>query len=236
MNVTADALRQLHSIHQSLTDLRERMVRGPKQLAASEANLKRLQENHEAHQQTLMQARVQSDERQLQLKTAEDRILDMKRKKNECSTNKEFQTLIEQIAADEMATSVLADEILEIMEKIDGLQNVAEESKTQLGNSQNDFEKLKIHITENQQILETEIAKSSDGLVQAEKELPADFKLEYERLVKARKDDALTSVENGMCGGCFQMITPQMTNELQMARPVFCKACGRMLYLVEESN
>ena len=112
MNVTADALRQLHSIHQSLTDLREQMVRGPKQLAASEANLKRLQENHEANQQTLMQARVQSDERQLQLKTSEDRILDMKRKKNECSTNKEFQTLIEQIAADEMATSVLADEIL----------------------------------------------------------------------------------------------------------------------------
>ena len=236
MNVTADALRKLHRIHRQLTDLRERLARGPKQLTAADANLASLQQTYEARQGSLTQARVQSDQRQLQLKSAEDRITDMKRKRNECSTNREYQALIEQIAADEMATSVLSDEILEIMEKIDELQNVVQESKTAVDKAQLEMDKLKQRIAEEQQTVEVEVSHSSDELATAEKQLPGDFKAEYERVVKARGEDALTAVESEMCGGCFRTITPQMVNELHMARPVFCKSCGRMLYLAEADS
>ena len=236
MNVTGDALRKLHRIHQQLTDLRERMARGPKQLAAAEANLGSLQQTYESSQASLTQARVQSDQRQLQLKSAEDRIADMKRKRNECSTNREYQALIEQIAADEMATSVLSDEILELLEKIDELQNVAQESKATVDRALQEMDKLKQRITAEQQTLEIDISRTTDELATAEQELPAAFKAEYERVVKSRGENALTAVESEMCGGCFRMITPQMVNELHMARPVFCKSCGRMLYLAEEDQ
>ena len=236
MNVTADALRKLHQIHRDLTDMRENMARGPKQLAAANVNLDRLTQAFDANQENLTQARVQSDQKQLQLKASEDRIEDMKRKRNECSTNKEYQTLIEQIAADEMATSVLSDEILECMENIDVLQNVTTESKDKVDKTATDIQKLQNKISEKHKGLEEEVARLSNELVIAEKELPDDFKTEYERVVKARGDDALTTVESNMCGGCYQMITPQMSNELHMARPVFCKSCGRMLYLAEDEG
>ena len=236
MNVTADALRKLHQIHRDLTDMRENMARGPKQLAAANVNLDRLTQAFDANQENLTQARVQSDQKQLQLKASEDRIEDMKRKRNECSTNKEYQTLIEQIAADEMATSVLSDEILECMENIDVLQNVTTESKDKVDKTATDIQKLQNKISEKHKGLEEEVARLSNELVIAEKELPDDFKTEYERVVKARGDDALTTVESNMCGGCYQMITPQMSNELHMARPVFCKSCGRMLYLAADEG
>ena len=234
MNAPADALRTLHRIHRELTDIREKMARGPKQLAAADANLAQLTATFEAHQANLTQARVQSDQRQLQLKTAEDRIEDMKRKRNECSTNKEYQTLIEQIAADEMATSVLSDEILEIMEKIDDLHKVTDESKVQVEKAAQEIETFKSKLAQDRQALEVDVARLTEELVTAEAELPADYKKEYQRVFQARGDDALTAVESNMCGGCFQMITPQMGNELHLAHPVFCKSCGRMLYLAEE--
>ena len=132
MSVTAESLRKLHRIHRQLTDLRERLRRGPKQISAAEANVARLQENNEQVQETLTRLRVACDEKQLHLKSAEDRISDVKRKRNECGTNKEYQALIEQIAADEMATSVLSDEILELLERVDDHGNLLKEASQEV--------------------------------------------------------------------------------------------------------
>ncbi len=68
-----------------------------------------------------------ADQKQLQLKSSEDKVKDLRRKLNAAASNREYQALLEQIAADEMANSVLADEILEALEKIDAFQkNLAE--------------------------------------------------------------------------------------------------------------
>ena len=43
MTVTAEVLRELHRIHRQLSDLRDRHQRGPKQLRASEASVKKME-------------------------------------------------------------------------------------------------------------------------------------------------------------------------------------------------
>ncbi len=53
----------------------------------------------------------------------------MKAKLNAAQSNREYQAFRDQIAADEMANSVLADEILEGLEKIDELQKIAAEAE-----------------------------------------------------------------------------------------------------------
>lgn len=228
-----EALHKLHRIHQQLTSLRDQLARGPKQVQAARANVDRLKQRQENIYQKYQQSRISSDEKQLQLKTAEDRITDMKRKRNECSTNKEFQTLIEQIAADEMATSVLSDEILELMEKTDEHKIVSDEATVQVDKATDEMEIFRKRVDDQRDSLETEIARQTSELVEAERALPIEIKVEYDRVVKARGEDALATIDEEMCGGCYQLITSQMLNELQMSRPVFCKACGRLLYLAE---
>lgn len=233
MNVTAEALRELHRIHRQLTDLRERLGRGPRQIKAAQANLAELKGKHENSLETLKQTRVSSDQKQLQLKSAEDRILDMRRKRNACSSNREYQALVEQIAADEMATSVLSDEILEIMDRIDDYHKLAEEAELKFNTANGEVDKLKGRIDGKKQDLEIDLARYTQELEKAEQLLPKEFKVEYDRVVKARGEEALTALDGDCCGGCYQTITPQMINELTMARPVFCKTCGRLLYLAE---
>src|SRR4029079_17286130 len=119
MALTAAALRELHRIHRQLTDLSERKDRGPKQIKAREANLGRLGEELARVQAEHKAARMRSDQKQLLLKSGEEKVEGLKAKLNAASSNREYQALKDQIAADQMAGSVLADEILEATAKID---------------------------------------------------------------------------------------------------------------------
>ena len=56
---------------------------------------------------------------------AKTRSTSLKAKLNAAASNREYQALKDQIAADQMAGSVLADEILEALEKIDELAAVS---------------------------------------------------------------------------------------------------------------
>ena len=129
MQVAAAALRQLHRIHQQLSDLRERLNRGPKQVKAREANLARLEGEWTQHKNEIKTARLHADQKQLLLRSGESKIAELKAKLNAAQSNREYQAFRDQIAADEMANSVLADEILEGLEKIDELHKVAAEAE-----------------------------------------------------------------------------------------------------------
>lgn len=89
--------------------------------AQREANLARLVDELTKLQGDHKAARVRSDQKQLLLKSGEDKIENLRVKLNAAASNREYQALKDQIAADQMAGSVLADEILEAMEKIDEL-------------------------------------------------------------------------------------------------------------------
>ncbi|MCG8609221.1 MAG: hypothetical protein MI864_01675, partial [Pseudomonadales bacterium] len=112
MAITADVLRELHRIHKQLTDLRDRLDRGPKQIRAADGSVARLNAELEEARETAKRARVQVDEKQLQLRERESRISDLQSKLNSAASNREYQALKEQIAADKQANSVLEDEIL----------------------------------------------------------------------------------------------------------------------------
>ena len=46
----------------------------------------------------------------------------------------------------------------------------------------------------------------------------------------------MAEVEGGSCGGCYQQLTSNMVNEINMGRVVLCKSCGRVLYLPEDTR
>lgn len=234
MTISAAALRELHRIHRQITDLKSQLERGPRQVRAAEGMLERLEADLAASKQTLTQTRVQADDRQLQLRQREARIKDLQIKLNACSSNREYQALKEQIAADQQANSVLSDEILEALERLDELN--AQHAKIEADRKQAaaSLEAVRKETSEKMQRLEQELKRVSAELTQAERVLPSDFKVDYDRISKARGEDALAQVEGETCGGCYQMLTAQTINDLLMSKPVFCKSCGALLYLPED--
>jgi hypothetical protein len=236
MKVTADALRELHRIHRQLSDLRGRLSQGPKQIAVRETTVARLADELKQAKDTVTKNRMAADQRELQLREREARIQDVKIKLNTCKTNREFQAFKEQIAADEQANSVLADEILELLDKIAADQNKVVRAEENVAAGTADLEKLRKRVSDERQSLEVDLARLTTDLQTAESALPAEFRGEYQRIAKSRGEEALAPVDGDCCGGCYQQITSQMINELQMSLIVFCKSCGRILYLSEDRS
>src|ERR1044071_7127357 len=143
MSVTAAALRELHRIHQQLADLRDRLERGPKQVRAREANMAQLEAKLAEAKDKAKQTQVAVDRKQLDLKSGEQKVVDLRVKLNQANSNREYQALLEQIAAAEMAGSVLSDEILEGFEKIDQLGEGVKEADKNLATGKQELGKAK---------------------------------------------------------------------------------------------
>jgi predicted nucleic acid-binding Zn-ribbon protein len=233
MSVSAAVLRELHRIHVQLSDLNERLARGPRQVKARQANVAQQEALLTAAQDRVKDAKKILDHKQLDLKTSEQKIVDYRVKLNGASSNREYQTLVEQIAAAEMANSVLADEILEGMDKIDQLAVQVKEAETALAAVKNDLLKYRDSVAAESAIVQGDITRLEAELAEAEKNLPATLKDDYRRVIQGKGAEGMASVEDMVCQGCGQQITLNMQNDLLLSRPIFCKSCGSLLYLAE---
>jgi len=234
MSVTAAALRALHRIHQQLSELRDRLERGPKQVRTREANVAQLEAKLNEARERVKQTQMAVDRKQLDLKSGEQKVIDLRVKLNACSSNREYQALLEQIAAAEMAGSVLSDEILEGLEKIDQMGGAVKEADKNLATGKQELTKARENVAASSTTIRADVARLEAELTEAEKALPADIKGDYQRVVRSKGADSLASADDGVCTGCGQQITLNMQNELKLSKVVFCRSCGRLLYLPGE--
>lgn len=233
MSVSVQVLRELHRLHRQLTDVGDRLARGPRQIQAAETLVKKLEDELAAAKETVKRARVASDEKNLQLREREARIKELRSRQNACQSNREYQAYKEQIAADEQANSVLTDEVLESLEKIEQLQAQLPTHEANLAKGRDDAAKVQQRVAGERAMLESELARLSAELKAAEGRLPGEFKADYDRAVRGRGEDGMAPLEGEACGGCYQTVTPNMHQMLVAGRPAFCKSCGRLLYLPE---
>lgn len=232
-SVSAAALRELHRLHGQLSDLRGRLDRGPKQVAAHKANVAQLEAALASAKQLVLETRKAADRKQLDVKAQEQRIANWETQLNAAKSNKEYQTLQEQIAAARMAASVLEDETLELLGRIDDTVAEAHRHEERLAAGVAELKRVEAHVSSTAEGLRSEVARLEADLARAEEGLPADFRADYRRVVDAKGADGLAPFEDGVCQGCGQSITLQMQAELRASRPVFCRSCGVLLYLPE---
>jgi len=227
---------RIHRIHRQLTDLRNRIERGPKMLKVQEASAGQITERLEKVKSEYQRLQKNAREKEQQLTRSEEAIAKRKTQLQEAKNNKEFQALKLQIAADEATNNVLADEALEAIEKTEQfLQNVTE-VEAELKKSLEIQEKTRKAIAEDSPMLQSDMERCLQQLAEAEPELPFKFREPYHRLVQGMGgEQALAPInDQKFCGGCRQSIPIHwIAQVIQGETPVTCKSCGRLLYLPE---
>jgi predicted nucleic acid-binding Zn-ribbon protein len=232
-SVPAAALRELHRLHSQLSDLRGRLDRGPKQIAAHRGSVSQLEAALAAAKTLSLDTRKAADRKQLDVKAQEDKIANWENQLNSAKSNKEYQTFQEQIAAARMAASVLEDETLELLGRIDETVAEVHRHEQRLAAGKAELQKVETNVAANSAVLRADVARLEADLEAAESQLPSDFKADYQRVVARKGADGLAPFEDGVCQGCGQSTTLQMQADLRASKPVFCKSCGVLLYLPE---
>ena len=233
MSPTCAGMKQLHDLRLKLREISDQLERGPRQIAVRKQSIDKKREELESQRSKLKQMKVAADQKNLQLKSSEGRIYDLNGKLNIAANNREYEALRSQIAADTMATSVLEDEILEALEKVDLVQVDAKKVEADIAVIEAEMQKLIVEVQAREAGLKEQAAALQTQVSEAEKILPSEIVPQYRRLVAAYGADALAPVINKSCSECYVSLTAQLYLELKSGKVKFC-TCGRLMYVAEE--
>lgn len=232
MTATADALRDLHTLHQRAKAVRDRLESGPKTLTVRQAALVARQADLEKARKVLQDAKVALSKNEHALQASQAKIDDLKVKLNLVKKNEEYKALQNQIAHDKAAMGKYEDQILHTYETIEAEGAEFARLDAEVKQFAQDVEQLQKDL-ETQAVSQTaQLAEIETTIIGAEDSIPIDQREQYRRVVRQLGADALAAVEGGACVGCYTSVTAQMLNELISRDALtFCKSCGRILYL-----
>lgn len=228
-----ESLAALHKLHLELSAVNEELARGPRQIKARETKIAAVQQEAAALKDALKATRAAADRKSLDLKTREAKLADLRAKLNACTSNREYEVLSGQIAADQVANSVAEDEILELLEKVDRTQREIVDTENRVKQLQAECAEFAGKVAAAAAGLQSQARDLSEKIRAAEPSLTGETLQRYRRLIDAHGAEALAGVDaKGVCSQCFVTLTPQAQVSAKTGQPVFCSNCGRLLYAV----
>jgi len=196
-----------------------------------------LDEELESLKQKVQEAKDNSIEFAKKRKELEIELDSMNEEKNKFKTqlfqvksNREYEALQHEIAALDEKGSGIEDKILGILEQAEEASAMIKQEESRLEEESAKAKTEQAQLDENLKKLKGDIAIKLDErtrlLVDADKVLIK----RYERIRENKDGRAVTSVENGACGGCRRHIPPQeMQNLKRDERIIICEGCGRII-------
>ncbi|RPI88789.1 MAG: hypothetical protein EHM42_04180 [Planctomycetaceae bacterium] len=230
-----NTLPELHRLHLLIQEAQEKIDHGPRVLKARRQATANKETNLEAQRQKHKQLRMLADQKSLQLKSNEVKIGDLKGKLNQAASNREFDIIRGQIEADKVANSVLEDEILDALEKVDVAQLAIRELEDQIAAARTEEAKFAAEVEQALPGHEQRLHELQAELAQTESRLPPELMATYRRLVQAHGAAALAEVENETCTACYVRLTTQAAVSILTGQLMFCRSCGRLLYSRREA-
>jgi predicted nucleic acid-binding Zn-ribbon protein len=237
MPATAENLRELHALHERLKAIRDRLAAGPKSLAARKAALERKQAELTTARDALKHAKADIKNKEVQAQGIRDRASDLRVKLNTVKKQAEYDALRNEIAFANTNASKVEDEVLEAMQKAESREGELKAMDDEVARLSAEAAALEADIAAKAAAASGQVAEIEAAIAAAEEIIPAEQRDQYRRNIKNRGADSMAPVENGACHGCYVSVTSQMVNDLINGHElVFCKTCGRILYLAEEAD
>lgn len=225
-----NGVKELHRLHLQLKEAQDQLERGPRQLKARQQIAIQKQADLETAKQAQKTAKMAVDQKNLQLKSCETKLGELKGKLNSATSNREYDALRKEIDADNMAKSVLEDEIIAALEKVDSAQISIKKAEQELAAAQAEEKRFAADQAATEAPLRAKRTELESAVAAAETCLPDDAANYYRRLVQKHGAEALAQVDGNICSACYVALPPQLMVQLNAGQIVFCKTCGRLLY------
>jgi predicted nucleic acid-binding Zn-ribbon protein len=228
-------LRELHRLRRHIAGLQEEISRVPLRIKAQQAKLARQDEELKAAQDALKHVKVDILQNESALKQTHQQIKKYEEQLRLITSKKEYDALQHEIADARKKCGSIEDTVLEGMTKSEEQSARIPELEKALKSGRDELARFETTSKERLMTLGEELKKAQAQLKEVEATLPGDIRPQYERLVAAKGEDALSLARNNTCSACHSALTEQQRNDLMAGRLVLCKSCGRIVYLADEA-
>jgi uncharacterized protein len=230
MSPTTGGLKDLHALHVRLHEKKSALEAGPRKISIQQGLCKKKQAEIADQKTCIANLQKAADEKNLQFRTNEQKIDDLKGKLNTASSNREFDIFKSQIEADTAANAVLEDEYLELLEQVDAAREKNKALEAELEEATAKAKRTADEVGAAEAGIQSAIGELAKEVTAAEICVPSKFGDDYRRLVQAYGPEAIAVAEEGACTECFTELSPQHQLELRVGKVIRCRMCGRLLY------
>jgi predicted nucleic acid-binding Zn-ribbon protein len=236
VNPDIQHLIRLQQLDSDIESARRRIAEIPAVQDALATRLEQATAAVAAVKQRLAESQGERKKIETEVATIQTRLSKYKGQLLELKTNKEYTTMLHEIATAEQAIRSHEDRILERMEEAETLTGELKAAEAELKTRQ-------AAIAAERKALEAEAAErqrtvdeKSSARVAAAKELSADALRLFEHVSKQRRGLAVAEARDGVCTVCHVRLRPQVYNEVRRAEALIqCESCLRILYFLPQN-
>ncbi len=146
-------------------------------------------------------------------------------------TNKEYSTILQEIANIKADKGMLEEKILADWDNVEKLNRHREEEKGILDQEQTKTNQEKSTIQSEAKEAEEKIKQLKEERKNILMPVSREIKELYEKILAKREGVALAKIDGENCGGCQFLLRPQIINEVKIQENVtLCERCTRILY------
>jgi predicted nucleic acid-binding Zn-ribbon protein len=173
------------------------------------------------------------------LRQEKDRVLQNEGKKavdkrmrmNRIKNIKELQALQREIEQIKESNGELEDELIKIMEELDGIKSGMKSKQEELAKIHDDWKHKQEQMRAQVSGIDKAVSEASTRRQSIASQVTRDLISRYELLFSRRGGTAVVEVAGGICQGCYMNIPPQLWNEIIKSDKVnLCPSCQRILY------
>ncbi len=230
-----EVLKRLQSLKSKINELKEYQELRKQDVQKKKTQIEDKKALAEEKHEEKLSRQKEIDRKELDLKTDEGEITKYNVQLNSIKTNKEYTALCTEIGSKKADMSILEDEILNTMSKLESVNEEYNKLQEDLRREEESLKNLIESVDADVKKTDIEIEEIQNDQKKYIDALDENSLKHYNRLSSIKGGKAVVAVIDNMCGGCSMKITAQTLNSLMGGSElVFCQSCSRILYLEEK--
>ena len=230
-----EVLKRLQSLKSKINELKEYQERRKQDVQKKKTQIEDKGILAEKKHEEKLSRQKEIDRKELDLKTDEGEITKYNVQLNSIKTNKEYTALCTEIGSKKADMSILEDEILNTMSRLESVNEEYNRLQEDLRREEESLKVLIESVDADVRKTDIEIEKIQNDQKKYIDALDENSLKHYNRLSNIKGGKAVVTVIGNVCGGCSMNITTQTLNSLMGGKElVFCQSCSRILYLEEK--
>jgi hypothetical protein len=230
-----EVLKRLQSLKSEINELKEYQERRKQDVQKKKTQIEDKETLAEKKHEEKLSRQKEIDRKELDLKTDEGEITKYNVQLNSIKTNKEYTALCTEIGSKKADMSILEDEILNTMSRLESVNEEYNRLQEDLRREEESLKVLIESVDADVRKTDIEIEKIQNDQKKYIDALDENSLKHYNRLSNIKGGKAVVAVVGNVCGGCSMNITTQTLNSLMGGKElVFCQSCSRILYLEEK--
>lgn len=228
------SLISLQAIDSEIYALRNEKEAKPQEIKALEDLFQEKKQSLAVLEKKLLDLQKQRKDRELELASKEEAIKKLQGQLYSLKTNKEYQTMLQQIQDAKADSSVFEDQILTLFDQADKVRIESENENARLKEEEKGFNAQKKQIEDRLKAIDDRLAQLDAQRKLALTDIDPKILAQYDRILANRDGLAIVLVKDNSCKGCNMFVPPQVINLIKMyERIITCEICNRILYTDE---